>query len=337
MKDISYKDLMNSINDNTYYERELSSYISQILKSDYNPLFIKQELDFFKSQFASCIINNSTLDIMPVINYLEIILAYRNDDKKVTYSVIVETTLMGNHAKYLINILSIDKNINSIEFENINVKLERISRYNLLIKWMTIKDDLIDEDIINKTEELIEDCIFELNTKRKSVNRYKRDREDLINESILEIQDIINRTNKETDSKKEQQHIIKSDIEEHDFYKTEFTHQQLVEIFRKSMEKELFRDDTRLMDFLYVFGGENKPNDFNKLHWIITTKSKFINKKLLIHFFMKIYGIKRENVLKPFLFFMNSRVQTKEKPLNLNNKPDSYYNPTELEGFFPEK
>lgn len=120
-------------------------------------------------------------------------------------------------------------------------------------------------------------------------------------------------------------------------YKTKYTYEELVEIFNKSMDEKLFDRDTKLEDFLYVFGGEQKPNDFTRINWIKTGRSKSINKKLLIYFFMKIYDIKRDDVLTPFLTFINSRVQTKENPLNLKNKPDSDYNPKELEGFFPKK
>lgn len=96
----------------------------------------------------------------------------------------------------------------------------------------------------------------------------------------------------------------------------------------------MFSIDTKLEDFLYVFGKNKRPIDFKRIKWIKKGKSGCINKKLLIHFFMNIYNIKREDVLSDFISFINSRVIAGETPVKLNNKPDLGYSPKELEGFF---
>ena len=41
---------------------------------------------------------------------------------------------------------------------------------------------------------------------------------------------------------------------------------QLEDIFKKSIDKKLFRSNTKLEDFLYVFDDEEKPNRFTKLY-----------------------------------------------------------------------
>ena len=102
------------------------------------------------------------------------------------------------------------------------------------------------------------------------------------------------------------------------------------------MDKGLFKDDTKLEDFLYVFGGGIKPKNFNKLDWIITAKSKSVNKRLLIYYFMKIYNLKRDYVRSPFIQFINERVIAGDKIIELRSKADFEYIPEELKGIFPE-
>lgn len=124
--------------------------------------------------------------------------------------------------------------------------------------------------------------------------------------------------------------------EEKKQFSTKYTHDELNKIFRKSMDKGLFKDDTKLEDFLYVFGGGIKPKNFNKLDWIITAKSKSVNKRLLIYYFMKIYNLKRDYVRSPFIQFINERVKAGDKIIELRSKADFEYIPEELKGIFPE-
>ena len=111
---------------------------------------------------------------------------------------------------------------------------------------------------------------------------------------------------------------------------------ELKDIFEKSIKEGLFKDDTRFEDFFYVFGGGEKPEDFKKLVWIKKALSQKVNKRLLIYYFMKIYKLKREEVLSPFIQFINERIITGENIINLGSKPDINYNPKELKGIFPE-
>lgn len=131
--------------------------------------------------------------------------------------------------------------------------------------------------------------------------------------------------------------IVEVNNEREVLFVSQYNSKELEEIFNKSMDKRLFDANTKLEDFLYVFGNAQKPIDFKRINWINKGKNKSINKKLLIFFFMKIYNLKPVDVLNEFLTFMNSRVQTQEQSLTLKNKPDSDYNPKELEGFFPKK
>lgn len=130
--------------------------------------------------------------------------------------------------------------------------------------------------------------------------------------------------------------IESSKKEEKKQFLTKYTHDELKEIFINSMDKGLFKDDTRLEDFLYVFGGGDKPKDFNKLDWIITAKSKSVNKRLLIYYFMKIYNLKRDYVRSPFIQFINERVKAGDKIIELRSKADFEYISEELKGIFPE-
>lgn len=159
-----------------------------------------------------------------------------------------------------------------------------------------------------------------------------RDEKDRINTSSNNSLDLT----KDSNNEHLQQTLIENTKEEKKQFSTKYTHDELNKIFRKSMDKGLFKDDTKLEDFLYVFGGGIKPKNFNKLDWIITAKSKSVNKRLLIYYFMKIYNLKRDYVRSPFIQFINERVKAGDKIIELRSKADFEYIPEELKGIFPE-
>lgn len=118
-------------------------------------------------------------------------------------------------------------------------------------------------------------------------------------------------------------------------FSTIYTYEELKEIFRKSIDKGLFETNTRLEDFLYVCGGYEKPQDFKKLNWIKKAqKSKVVNKKMMIYFFMKIFNLNCGNVFAPFINYINNNVIAGEKPVVIGGKPCLTYDPEELKGFF---
>lgn len=137
----------------------------------------------------------------------------------------------------------------------------------------------------------------------------------------------------ETTDKFDNKHEVDFDKELN--FNSIYNEDELKDIFKKSKEVKLFETDTQFKDFLYVFGCGEKPKNFKKLIWIEKAKSGSLNKKLLIYYFMRVYNLKRDEVLSPFIRFINERIEAGDKPVVLGSKPDLTYNHQILQDIFP--
>ena len=117
---------------------------------------------------------------------------------------------------------------------------------------------------------------------------------------------------------------------------SKFTLKQLEDIFKKSIDKKLFRSNTKLEDFLYVFDDEEKPNRFTKLYWIKEGKNKSPNKKALIYYCMLMFKLKPEDIIHSFFNFINDRIITNDVVISSTNKPNISYVDEEIRNIFPK-
>jgi hypothetical protein len=117
---------------------------------------------------------------------------------------------------------------------------------------------------------------------------------------------------------------------------SKFTLKQLEDIFKKSIDKKLFRSNTKLEDFLYVFNGEEKPNRFTKLYWIKESRNKSPNKKALIYYCMLMFKLKPEDIIHSFFNFINDRIITNDVVISSTNKPNIRYVDEEIRNIFPK-
>ena len=317
----------------------LDNYINLILTTDYQIDKIRKDIDFFCKEASTSILNmeyeNGTKysekqakELMLVFQHLNIILAYYESDKQITPLVIKKTISSFESIPYLTTIIVVKTGIDSKKFKEVEEKLSDAWKYDRLIDSVKLVDLYKDKDCIKQTNKEIDEFIGILKTEKKSIEEYEKDRENLINEIIQSINNIIKQNSKET-----LKQINNNTNEKRVSYIYKYKLNDLQDILNKSITEGLFKYDTRLEDFHYVFGDGIKPKDFNKLDWIKKGKNKNINKKLLIAFCMKVLDLGLTEVDKKFFEWANDRFNTK-KPFNYNNKPDPKCNYSQLDYIF---
>lgn len=142
----------------------------------------------------------------------------------------------------------------------------------------------------------------------------------------IEINDKINDINEIEEDKEIKDNFEIREIEENEAdgktYKSLYSISELKTIFERLIYRNYLYKETKLEDFIYVFGETNKPNDFNKLVWLETSRNGQINKKLLITFCMRIFNLELHEIGKDFFNWAYKRLYT-NKILDYNNKPDA--------------
>jgi hypothetical protein len=154
------------------------------------------------------------------------------------------------------------------------------------------------QEPIDKKEEEVK---IEINDKINDINEIEEDKEIKDNFEIREIEE------NEADGKT---------------YKSLYSISELKTIFERLIYRNYLYKERKLEDFIYVFGETNKPNDFNKLVWLETSRNGQINKKLLITFCMRIFNLELHEIGKDFFNWAYKRLYT-NKILDYNNKPDA--------------
>lgn len=205
-KEPYYRLYQQIINDN-FNNKMLVTYISKILEDDYQILSLREEFNFFFDKLGESIVDNISKSkkrytdtqaeqISLVSNHLEIILAYFESDKQITPLFIEKVTLFRDKIPCLSKILDIITKNNSKKIKDVENNLSKVWMYNQLIDILEKLPLFQDKECIKQQNEMIDNYITKLNIEKKSIDVYQNDRENLINEIILDINSIINKTKK---------------------------------------------------------------------------------------------------------------------------------------------
>lgn len=200
-KELWYQLFQQIINDN-FNNKMLVTYISKILEDDYKILSLREEFNFFFDKSVKSIVDDiyekKYTDIQEehislVSNHLEIILDYFESDKQITPLFIEKVTLFRDKIPCLSTILDIITKNNSKKIEDIENNLSKVWMYKQLIDILEKLPLFQDKECIKQQNEIIDNYITKLNIEKKSIDGYKNDRENLINEIISDITTILNK------------------------------------------------------------------------------------------------------------------------------------------------
>lgn len=208
--------LFKHICNDSYAYDYMENYINLMLTDEKYSKNIIKDKEFFLVEYASYLASNlatskpkytdkQAKELQLAINNLEIIDVYLESNKQISPLIIKKATSDQDKISCFITILELISDLDSKRFIAVREKLKDVWRYNNLIDSIQTRSLLRDDVAIRNTDVLINEIIVCLETQKKSLEEYEKDRENLINEIIAEINSIINKTKKNDIIEKEEE------------------------------------------------------------------------------------------------------------------------------------
>ena len=202
-RSILYKHICND----SYAYDYMENYINLMLTDEKQSKNIIKDKEFFLVEYASYLASNlarskskytdkQAKELHLALNYLEIIDVYLESNKQISPLIIKKATSDQDKISCFITILKLISDLDSKRFITVREKLNDVWVYNNIIDNLILLDLSTDIETLKSTNILIDELIFKYNKEKKSIDEYETDRDNLINEIILDINSIINKTKK---------------------------------------------------------------------------------------------------------------------------------------------